>query len=291
MINPNNYYTVQGWMISELKLKGNALAAYAIIYGFSQDGVSEYAGSSKYLCEWLNCSKKTVLTTLASLTEQGLLVKKTLNKNGVIFNNYVAARHPRKQQPEGGVKITPPEKDLHQGGEEITPEAEKNLHHPGEEITPHSYIDNDIHIHKDIDISGAGAPPAPPKKGKGKKDGTEKPPKNEYGEFHHVKLTDEEHAKLVKKHGAEKAAALIKYLDEYIEERPKYKSESHYLAIGRWVVDAVNEKTRRAAQAAQPRPAGRGGYSNPPANVGPNGVAYDPSKTDLDKYFQGGAKP
>ena len=37
MINPNAYYTVQGWMLSDLGLKGNALAAYAIIYGFSQE--------------------------------------------------------------------------------------------------------------------------------------------------------------------------------------------------------------------------------------------------------------
>ena len=128
MINPENFYTVQGWMLSELGLKGNALAAYAIVYGFSQDGVSEYAGSSKYLCEWLNCSKKTALTTLANLTERGLLVKKTLNKNGVIFNNYVAVRPDPKPLQEGEEEITPPEKNLHRGGVKITPGAGKKLH-------------------------------------------------------------------------------------------------------------------------------------------------------------------
>ena len=289
MINPNNYYTVHGWMLSDLGLKGNALAVYAIVYGFSQDGVSEYAGSSKYLCEWLGCSKKTVLTTLASLTERGLLVKKTLEKNGVIFNNYVAVRRPYDTQPGGGVKITPGEKNLHQGGVKITPGWCKNYTGGGEKITPHIDIDNNIHITNDMYEGAAGAPPIPPnpdgKKGKGK-DATPKPPKQAYGEFHHVKLTDEEYNKLVKKHGPEKTAALIKHLDEYMEEKPKYKSESHYLAIGRWVVDAVNEKSRRAAQAAQqPRPAGRGGYGAPPVNVGPNGIAIDPTKNDLDGEF------
>ena len=32
-----NYYSVQGWMVKDLNLKGNELAVFAIIYGFSQD--------------------------------------------------------------------------------------------------------------------------------------------------------------------------------------------------------------------------------------------------------------
>jgi hypothetical protein len=281
VINPNNYYTVQGWMLSELGLKGNALAVYAIIYGFSQDGVSEYAGSSRYLCEWLGCSKKTVLTTLASLTERGLLTKKTINQNGVNLCNYVAVRRPYKEPAEGGVKITPPGENLPQGGEEITPGRCKNYTGGGEEITPHIDIDNNSDIHRDIYKGSAPAAPQLPA-GKKKKANGEKPPKHEYGEYKHVKLTDDEYAKLVKKHGEQKTAALIKYLDEYIEERPRYKSESHYLAIGRWVVDAVNEKARRSGQANQTRPAGRGGH---PGTMGPNGIVIDPTKNDLDGIF------
>lgn len=283
MINPKNYYTVQGWMLSELGLKGNALAVYAIVYGFSQDGVSEYAGSSRYLCEWLGCSKKTVLTTLASLTERGLLRKKTINQNGVTLCNYVAVRRPQKEHIEGGVKITPPGENLPQPGEEITPGRCKNYTGSGEEITPHIDIDTTNDISNDIYKGPAPAAPLPPKPKKGKDKAGEKPPKQEYGEYKHVKLTTDEHAKLVKKHGQEKTAALIKYLDEYMEERPKYKSESHYLAIGRWVVDAVNEKERRnRPQNNQPRAAARGGYTG---QVGPNGIAIDPTKNDLDGIF------
>ena len=128
MINPDTYYTVQGWMLSDLGLKGNALTAYAIIYGFSQDGVSEYAGSSKYLCEWMGCSKKTVLTTLAALTKQGLLRKRTIVQDGVTYCNYVAVRRPPGWE-KPGVKITPgAEKNLHQGGVKITPGVVKKLH-------------------------------------------------------------------------------------------------------------------------------------------------------------------
>lgn len=291
MINPNAYYTVQGWMLSELDLKGNALAVYAIIYGFSQDGVSEYAGSSKYLCEWLGCSKKTVLTTLADLTEKGYLAKKVINQNGVKFCNYVAIRRPRKMELQPGEEITPPGENLHQGGVKITPGWCKNYTGGGEEITPHNLLHNASDNTRDIDIYNAhenNEPQEPAKsrarKKKDDKDDSEpKPEKKEYGEFKRVKLTDEEYAKLVKKHGQEKTAQIIKYFDEYMEEKPSYKSQSHYLAIGRWVVDAVNEKMRRSQPQQPARPAARGGY--PGAMVGPNGIPIDPTKNDLDGQF------
>lgn len=296
MINPNAYYTVQGWMLSELGLKGNPLAAYAIIYGFSQDGVSEYAGSSKYLCEWLGCSKKTILTTLADLTEKGYLAKKVIDQNGVRFCNYVAVRRPAflRQQPgeeitPGGEEITPGVvKNLHQGGEEITPGWCKNYTGGGEENTPHNLLHNTSDNTRDKDIYSApeNNEPQEPAKKRGRKkksDDEPKPAKKEYGEFKHVKLTDDELAKLTKKHGEEKTAQLIKYLDEYIEEKPAYKSQSHYLAIGRWVVDAVNERMRRSQPQQPARPAARGGYGGP---VGPNGIPIDQSsQRDLDAIF------
>ena len=300
MINPNAYYTVQGWMLSELKLKGNALTMYAIIYGFSQDGVSEYAGSSKYLCEWLGCSKKTVLNTLADLTEKGYLKKKIIMQDGVKLCNYVAVRRPRiLEQPPHISEQTPGEeitpgwgKNYTTPGEEITPGWGKNYTTPGEEITPHKLLDNIEHNTNNIDIyseqknNELEEPKEPPKKrGRKKKDDSKpKPSKNEYGEFKHVKLTDEEYAKLVKKHGAEKAAVIIKYLDEYIEEKPAYKSQSHYLAISRWVVDAVNEKLRRSQPQKPASPAPRGGYPTG-AQVGPNGIAIDANNHEADAVF------
>jgi hypothetical protein len=135
----------------------------------------------------------------------------------------------------------------------------------------------------DIDIyKGDVGAPTKEKKEKKKADG-EKPEKKAYGEYQHVKLTEEELAKLVKKHGQEKAAALVKYLDEYMEEKPSYKSASHYLAICRWVVDAVNEKARRGQpQNNQPRQAARGGK---PGTVGPNGIAIDQAPSDMAGAF------
>ena len=56
-----NYYTVYGWMINRLKLKGTTLQLYAVIYGFSENGENECSGSLAYLAETTGCTKQTVL--------------------------------------------------------------------------------------------------------------------------------------------------------------------------------------------------------------------------------------
>ena len=65
--------------------------------------------------------------------------------------------------------------------------------------------------------------------------------KAKYGEYGHVMLTEDEYAKLTEEYDSSMRDECIKFLDEYIEENPKYNKASHYLTIKRWVVDAVNE--------------------------------------------------
>lgn len=77
-------------MVNELKLAGNELLAYAVIYGFSKDGITEYKGCSKYLAEVLNVSKNTAINALNSLTKKQLIVKKTEEISGIVFNRYSA---------------------------------------------------------------------------------------------------------------------------------------------------------------------------------------------------------
>lgn len=66
--------------------------------------------------------------------------------------------------------------------------------------------------------------------------GTAKASKHKYGEYKHVLLKDEELQALKRDYA--NWEELIKYLDEYIEMKG-YKAKSHYLAIKKWVVDAV----------------------------------------------------
>ena len=66
--------------------------------------------------------------------------------------------------------------------------------------------------------------------------------KHKYGTYKHVLLKDEELQTLKKDYS--NWNELIEYLDEYIEMKG-YKAKSHYLAIKKWVVDAIKEKKNR----------------------------------------------
>lgn len=89
-VNRDNYIVVQGWMVSEFKLKGNELLVYAIIYGFTQDGESRFTGSLKYLADWTNSTKQGVSNCLKSLCEKGFIEKIDKVINGVKFCEYHA---------------------------------------------------------------------------------------------------------------------------------------------------------------------------------------------------------
>lgn len=80
-----------------------------------------------------------------------------------------------------------------------------------------------------------------------------KPVKHKYGEFQNVLLTDNEYENLANSFGIELRDKAIKLLDEYIEEKG-YKSKSHNLAIRRWVIDAVKEKSKKQGR-QEPVPA------------------------------------
>lgn len=73
----------------------------------------------------------------------------------------------------------------------------------------------------------------------------EKDIKHTHGEYKHVRLTGPEHDKLVADYGEEQTRKAVRFLDEYIEEKG-YKSKSHYMALRRWVFDAIKEKQGRA---------------------------------------------
>jgi len=110
----SNYVQIQGWMVSDLGLKGNYLFAYALIYGFSQDGISQFTGSIRYVCRWLNCSRGTAIKVLKDLTNQKLLIKEQVTINSVTYNKYSA-----KLPNTGSAEIVPPIQKLDKGSIEV----------------------------------------------------------------------------------------------------------------------------------------------------------------------------
>lgn len=87
-----NYITIQGWMVNELKLKGNELLTFAIIYGFTQDGESRFQGSCAYIADWLGSSRQTALNMLNLLASKGLINKNEKLVNGIKVCDYAVDR-------------------------------------------------------------------------------------------------------------------------------------------------------------------------------------------------------
>ena len=71
-----------------------------------------------------------------------------------------------------------------------------------------------------------------------------KPKKRKFGEYSHVLLTEDQRTKLIEEYGETVTAKAITFLDEYIEMKG-YKAKNHYLAIKKWVIDAVKEREQK----------------------------------------------
>lgn len=91
-VKNENYIVIQGFMVNELKLKGNELIIYSIIYGFSQDGEQVFNGSLQYLADWTNSTKQGVSKNLKSLVDKGYIAKEDKYVNGVKFCEYYATK-------------------------------------------------------------------------------------------------------------------------------------------------------------------------------------------------------
>ena len=87
-VKNENHVTIHGWMVNELKLKGNELFIYAIIYGFSQDGQSKFTGSLQYLADWTNSTKQGCLNNIKSLLAKNLILKEEKEINNVKLCEY-----------------------------------------------------------------------------------------------------------------------------------------------------------------------------------------------------------
>lgn len=144
MVKPDNYILIYGWMVNDLKLKGNELLLYAMIYGFSQDGETEFSGSLRYMQEWLGAgSKHTVLSVIEKLISKGLIKKRTAIEKGVKRSFYMAV-------PRGGAKTAPVD------GAETALGWCKNCTADGAETAPNNI--EDILVIKDDDEERARDP-------------------------------------------------------------------------------------------------------------------------------------
>ena len=257
MINPNNFYTIQGWMLSDLGLKGNALAAYAIIYGFSQDGKSEFTGSARYLAEWMGCSRSTVMDTLKKLVAQGLLEKRDSIQDGTLFCAYKANLRPCPKSGQGVSEIQA--EGCPKSGQGVSENQTGGCPNPGHNNIADidSYIDNIKNI---VEYLNRAA---------GKK---YKPATKETRQ--HIK------ARLAEGYTLEDFKTVIDKMCGKWKGDPKMEDYLRPATLFGTKFESYLNATAATPQRA--RPAGRGGYAG---QVGPNGIPIDPSKNDLDAIF------
>lgn len=116
-VKNDNFIVIQGFMVNDLKLKGNELLIYAIINGFSQEDGQVFNGSLQYLAEWTNSTKQGVIKNIKSLIDKGYLGKNEKYINGVKFCEYYATKlntplnkveYPMQQSLTGGDKQSLP---------------------------------------------------------------------------------------------------------------------------------------------------------------------------------------
>lgn len=153
-IKDSNYYVTSGWMINRLGLSGRELQVYAIIYGFTQDGESEFNGSLNYIMEWLGTtSHNTALRVINSLIEKGLIAKRQTETNGVKANFYRAIlppptlKLPTAEMAEGTAKTAEGYCQNGRGGTAKTAEGGT-----AKTAVNNNSINKDINNNKDISL-------------------------------------------------------------------------------------------------------------------------------------------
>lgn len=150
MISDGTYITIQGWMRTDLKLSGNELIVYAIIYGFSQNKQGEFTGSAQYLADWVGCTRRTVMTILNNLVENNFI-----SKTEIILNNN--EKRVSYQAERGCEKISHGVKNFHMGCEKISQGGVKKFHRGCEKISHNNINNNTNNNNRDIHTHDAGA--------------------------------------------------------------------------------------------------------------------------------------
>lgn len=85
MAQVDSFFTIQYWMVSELKLKGLERDIYAIIFGFCQN--EEYHKISlDYFADWTNTTTRSCITAISSLQKKKLISVRNVPGKSSYYN-------------------------------------------------------------------------------------------------------------------------------------------------------------------------------------------------------------
>lgn len=187
------------------------------------------ATNKMYLSAYMKLPEETVDEIIGSLIELGNIDRELWEKRQIIWCQslvdnlqtlYAKRAEPTPKRPEPE-EFTEQKHDI-----DGVSDAEMVVSDPETVVT-------------DTETAAAEAAPAEEKPEKKTRKKKQEPEKVKYGEF--VRMTEEEHQKLLEQYGPEKTARMIEVLDNYKGSKGKtYKND--YRAILSWVVDRVNEE-------------------------------------------------
>lgn len=131
LVRSDNFIVIQGWMVSELGLKGNELLVYALIYGFTQNGSQAFAGTLQYIADWCNATRRSVGGCLKALVGKGLLRKEEEQGSFLKTCKYWAVK-PERQVEKSCIPME--KSSMERGGKEESNDG-KNIHAPEEKFS------------------------------------------------------------------------------------------------------------------------------------------------------------
>lgn len=134
----NTYTLIPDFML-DYDLTLTETVALAVIYGFCQDGESDFHGSYSYLARKCKVTKSWAIKTVNSLIEKGYITKEVIEKRGVKFCSF-------RTVFGGGVENTLPVNKIHRGSVENTLGG-------GVENTPNNISTQNINININNNIA------------------------------------------------------------------------------------------------------------------------------------------
>lgn len=207
----DGFVYIPKWMY-RLDLTLSEIAAYGIIYVFSQEKQGCYFGSLEYLARYCKVSRRHAIRILQKLEDDGLIIRES--HPGSTTHFYAVDKRTAQKlhlcQNVTGANMSP---------------------HPCNNVTPTRDImsPNNTSYNKEDNKDTLSLPRV-------------REEKVLYGDC--VLLTEKEHAALVRDYGEADTARLIEILDLYLANKTKDPYKSHYAAIRKWCVrDLAEQKT------------------------------------------------
>lgn len=93
--NVSNEFTIYPWMVSELRLSGNDLLVYALIYNDCENNDGKCTLSIASMRTRINVAKQTICSATRNLKARGLINKHVM---GVINRKYYTINNSHERQ-------------------------------------------------------------------------------------------------------------------------------------------------------------------------------------------------